>query len=88
MDRGTSTDDDGSIRFQVFELRRMSEAGGSGTTIFEPQSSIEKRDSTSNADSESPTIAAVHLGNCCPSWWFCHHFGQNRFLDHHCHFVE
>ncbi|KAL5782456.1 hypothetical protein ACOSP7_007485 [Xanthoceras sorbifolium] len=59
MDRGTSTDDDGSVRLQVFELRRMSEAGGSGSTIFEPQSSIEKRDSTSNADSESPTTAAV-----------------------------
>ncbi|KAI9195012.1 hypothetical protein LWI28_010834 [Acer negundo] len=54
MDRGTSTDDDGSIRLQVFELRRLSEACGSTNTIFEPQSGIEKRDS-SNADSMSPT---------------------------------
>ncbi|KAK2646870.1 hypothetical protein Ddye_022065 [Dipteronia dyeriana] len=54
MDRGTSTDDDGSIRLQVFELRRLSEACGSSNTIFEPQSGIEKRDS-SNADSVSPT---------------------------------
>ncbi|KAJ4847239.1 hypothetical protein Tsubulata_004644 [Turnera subulata] len=57
MDRGKSKED-GSIHLQVVELQRLSESYGS-TTIFEPQSSIEKRDS-SIANSVSPTeVAAV-----------------------------
>lgn len=58
MDRGTSTDTDGSVRLQIVELNaRLSETGSSGTTIYEPQSSIEKRDS-SNSNSVSPRRTA------------------------------
>lgn len=58
MDKGVSTDDDGSICLQVFDLRRTSEAGGSSTTMFEPQSSLQKRQSSS-AESLSPTAATT-----------------------------
>ncbi|KDP40085.1 hypothetical protein JCGZ_02083 [Jatropha curcas] len=55
MDTRTSAGDDGRICLQVVELRRLSEAYGSTSspTIFEPRSSIEKRDS--NVNSISPT---------------------------------
>ncbi|KAG6758920.1 hypothetical protein POTOM_035383 [Populus tomentosa] len=55
MDRGVS-EEDGSIRFPVDELRRLSETYGSAT-IFEPQSDIGKRDS-STGNSVSPTLPA------------------------------
>jgi hypothetical protein len=55
MDRGES-EEDGSIRFPVDELRRLSETYGSAT-IFEPQSDIGKRDS-STGNSVSPTLPA------------------------------
>ncbi|CAK7332975.1 unnamed protein product [Dovyalis caffra] len=56
MDRGISAED-GSIRLPVDELRRLSETYGSAT-IFEPQSGIEKKDS-SVGNSVSPTLPAV-----------------------------
>ncbi|KAJ4722338.1 ARM repeat superfamily protein [Melia azedarach] len=58
MDRGTSTEDDGSIYLHAVELQRLSETAGSSTTIFEPQDSIGKRES-SNASSFSPTIPTI-----------------------------
>ncbi|XP_040995437.1 uncharacterized protein LOC121241638 [Juglans microcarpa x Juglans regia] len=59
MDRGNSAEDKGSIHLQIAELQKLGEtSSSSGTTIFEPQSSIEKRDS-SNVDSVPPTLPAV-----------------------------
>jgi hypothetical protein len=55
MDRGNSAQGEGSIHLQIAELQKLGEtAGTSSTTIFEPQSGIEKRDS-SNTDSVSLT---------------------------------
>lgn len=53
-----STDDDGSIHLNVLELPTLSETAGSSTTIFEPQSSNGKGDS-SNASSVSPMTPVV-----------------------------
>lgn len=58
MERGVSTDDDGSIHLNVLELRTLSETAGSSTTVFEPQSSNGKGDS-SNASSVSPMTPVV-----------------------------
>ncbi|KAJ9154390.1 hypothetical protein P3X46_027732 [Hevea brasiliensis] len=55
MDTGKSAVNDGSICLPVVELRRLSETYGSGGTIFEPRSSIEKRDSAANSASTTPT---------------------------------
>lgn len=52
MDRGNSAEGEGSIYLQI------SETVSSSTTIFEPQSGIEKRDS-SNTDSVSLTTPSV-----------------------------
>ncbi|KAG2727366.1 hypothetical protein I3760_01G154100 [Carya illinoinensis] len=58
MDRRNYAEDEGSIHLQIAELQKLSETSSSGPTIFEPQSSIEKRDS-SNVDSVPPTLPAV-----------------------------
>ncbi|XP_041000994.1 uncharacterized protein LOC121246779 [Juglans microcarpa x Juglans regia] len=58
MNRGNSAHGDGSIHLQIAESQKVGETFSSGTTIFAPQSSIGKRDS-SNADSVSPAIPAV-----------------------------
>lgn len=55
METGKSAGEDGSICLQVVELHRLSETYGSGATIFEPRSSIEKRDSNANSASTSTT---------------------------------
>ncbi|XP_021290733.1 uncharacterized protein LOC110421456 [Herrania umbratica] len=47
MDRGRSLEDDGSVRLQINELRKLSETCGSNT-IFEPQSSPEIREKHQN----------------------------------------
>ncbi|GLT97899.1 hypothetical protein SLE2022_154410 [Rubroshorea leprosula] len=47
-------EEDGSVRLQVLDLRRISEACASNT-MFEPQSSVEKRES--NAESVSSTTS-------------------------------
>ncbi|XP_050217952.1 uncharacterized protein LOC126668809 [Mercurialis annua] len=58
MEKGKHVqDDEGSICLQVVELRRLSETCGSNATIFEPRSSIEKRDSS--ATSGSPTASGI-----------------------------
>lgn len=51
MDRGSSSEADGSVRLSMFELRKLSEACCSNNDLFQPQSSIggDKRDS--NVDS-------------------------------------
>ncbi|XP_057956829.1 uncharacterized protein LOC131150239 isoform X2 [Malania oleifera] len=53
MDSGKSMEGEGSIHLQIVELKKLSETRSAGTTIFEPQSSIEKRDS-SNTNYASP----------------------------------
>lgn len=58
MDRGNSAEGEGSIHLQIGEFQKLSETFSSGTTIFEPQSGIEKRDS-SNTDSVSLTTPSV-----------------------------
>uniref|UniRef100_A0A2N9H440 Armadillo repeat-containing domain-containing protein n=1 Tax=Fagus sylvatica TaxID=28930 RepID=A0A2N9H440_FAGSY len=55
-DRNSS--EEGSIRVNISELQKLSATFSSGTTIFEPQSGIEKRDS-SNVDPTSPTTPAI-----------------------------
>ncbi|EEF45413.1 uncharacterized protein LOC8261488 [Ricinus communis] len=62
MDGGKPVGDgDGSICLQVVELRRLSETYGSSATIFEPRSSIEKRDSTTtSASPTTPTTPGIH----------------------------
>ncbi|KAG6726622.1 hypothetical protein I3843_02G077700 [Carya illinoinensis] len=58
MNPGNSANGDGSIHLQIAESQKLGETFSSGTTIFAPQSSIGKRDS-SNADSVSPAIPTV-----------------------------
>ncbi|GLT70967.1 hypothetical protein SLA2020_430130 [Shorea laevis] len=58
MDRGNSAEGEGSIHLQIGEFQKLSETFSSGTTIFEPQSGIEKGDS-SNTDSVSLTTPSV-----------------------------
>ncbi|XP_059632584.1 uncharacterized protein LOC132275183 [Cornus florida] len=59
MDLGQHQEGEGSVHLQIVELKsRLSETGSAGPTIFEPQNSIEKRDS-SNANSVSPTSPVV-----------------------------
>ncbi|KAF8038089.1 hypothetical protein BT93_B0828 [Corymbia citriodora subsp. variegata] len=50
MDQRNSLESEGSVKLQISELCRLGDACSSGTTIFEPRNSIEKRDS-SNAES-------------------------------------
>ncbi|POO02308.1 Coatomer beta subunit [Trema orientale] len=61
MDHSGSEEGGGSIHLQISDLNRLSETISPATTMFEPQSSIEKRDS-SNANSGGsqalPTVRA------------------------------
>ncbi|XP_030536183.2 uncharacterized protein LOC115744913 [Rhodamnia argentea] len=58
MDQHGSLESEGSVKLQISELCRLGDACSSGTTIFEPRSSIEKRDS-SNGESVSPAKPAA-----------------------------
>ncbi|PQM34044.1 uncharacterized protein Pyn_32433 [Prunus yedoensis var. nudiflora] len=53
-----SAEGEGSIHLQIDELHRLNEARSADNTIFEPRSSIEKRE-TSTATSVGPTPPAV-----------------------------
>ncbi|KAB1214164.1 hypothetical protein CJ030_MR5G027221 [Morella rubra] len=55
MDDRNSAESEGSLHLKIAELQKLS---GSGTTIFAPQTGIEKRDS-SNVESVCPAIPAV-----------------------------
>lgn len=57
MDRGRSLKDDGSVRLQINELRKLSETCGSNT-IFEPQSSPENRESSAESVSSASVVRA------------------------------
>ncbi|OMO55046.1 Armadillo [Corchorus capsularis] len=59
MDRGSSLEDDGSVRVQINGLRRFSETSGSNT-IFEPQpqTSPGPRESTAESGYSAPAVRA------------------------------
>ncbi|KAK6265909.1 hypothetical protein QUC31_016746 [Theobroma cacao] len=57
MDRGRSLKDDGGVRLQINELRKLSETCGSNT-IFEPQSSPENRESSAESISSASVVRA------------------------------
>ena len=58
MDSHGSEEGGGSIHLQISDLNRLSETISPVKTMFEPQSSIEKRDS-SNGNSGSPALPTV-----------------------------
>ena len=57
MDSGSSLEDDGSVRLQINEFRKLSETCGSNT-IFEPQSRPEHRESNEESVSLAPAVQA------------------------------
>lgn len=59
MELETSTENGGRVCVQVVELHRLTANGGSGATMFEPQSGIEKRESSNEPSPVSPTTPAI-----------------------------
>ncbi|KAL3749216.1 hypothetical protein ACJRO7_010331 [Eucalyptus globulus] len=59
MDQRDSLESQGSVKLQISELCRLGDACSSGTTIFEPRNSIEKRDS-SNGESVTSGKPVFH----------------------------
>ncbi|GAB4851163.1 hypothetical protein Ancab_030457 [Ancistrocladus abbreviatus] len=55
MERGNSAEGDGSVRLQIMEMERLSEMYSPSTTMFDPQTTIEKRESSAANSSSSGT---------------------------------
>ncbi|GAB4843485.1 hypothetical protein Ancab_013446 [Ancistrocladus abbreviatus] len=59
MERGNSAEGDGQVRLQIDTMKTHSDVYSPSTTMFEPQTSIEKRESSAaNSSSSNPGVRA------------------------------